>query len=171
MRGEEPNGERDLQIAWSRDLGRAIDYLETRSDVDRTRLAFYGLSAGAGVGVFLTALEPRLKTSVLQGAGIWDVSGPETDPLNYAPRVRMPTLMLNALYDFELPVETAQRPLFDLLGTPAEHKRHRVFESGHAIPVADVAAEILPWLDRYLGPVVRSTSAASTRMPGAGSGR
>ncbi len=74
-------------------------------------------------------------------------------------------------YDFELPVETAQRPLFDLLGTPAEHKRHRVFESGHAIPVADVAAEILPWLDRYLGPVVRSAPAASIRMPGAGSGR
>ena len=155
------NGERDLQIAWSRDLGRAIDYLETRSDVDLPRLAFYGLSAGAGVGVFLTALEPRVKISVLQGAGIWDVSEPETDPLNYAPRVRMPTLMLNALYDFELPVETAQRPLFELLGTPAEHKRHRVFESGHAIPVDDVAREILPWLDRYLGPVVRSSAPGS----------
>ena len=42
-----PNAERELRIAWSRDLGRAIDYLETRSDIDRTRLAFYGVSAGA----------------------------------------------------------------------------------------------------------------------------
>ena len=158
-----PNAERDLQIAWSRDLGRAIDYLETRSDIDRSRLAFYGLSAGAGVGVFLTALEPRLKTSVLQGAGIWDVSSPETDPLNYAPRVRIPTLILNALYDFDSPVETAQRPLFDLLGTPAEHKRHRIFESGHAIPVGDVAGEVLPWLDRYLGPVVTTARGAAGR--------
>jgi dienelactone hydrolase len=166
-----PNADRDLQIAWSRDLGRAIDYLETRSDVDRDRLAFYGLSAGAGVGVFLTALEPRLKASVLQGAGIWDVTAPEIDPLNYAPRVRMPTLMLNALYDFELSVETAQRPLFDLLGTPGAHKRHRVFESGHAIPVAGVTAEILSWLDRYLGPVVRSSSPTSTPVPGANGGR
>jgi dienelactone hydrolase len=157
------NAERDLQIAWSRDLGRAIDYLETRSDIDRTRLAFYGLSAGAGVGVFLSALEPRLKTSVLQGAGIWDASAPEIDPLNFAPRVRMPTLMLNARYDFDLPVETAQQPLFDLLGTPAEHKRHRVFETGHAIPVEDAAREILPWLDRYLGPVVITSRGADGR--------
>jgi hypothetical protein len=156
-----PNAERDLHIAWSRDLGRAIDYLETRSDVDSAHLAYYGLSAGSGVGVFLSALEPRLKTSVLQGAGIWDVSAPETDPLNYAPRVRIPTLMLNALYDFESPVETSQRPLFDLLGTPSEHKRHKVFESGHALLVEYAAREILPWLDRYLGPVVSSPSRGS----------
>ena len=70
-----PNAERELRIAWSRDLGRAIDYLETRSDIDRARLAFYGVSAGADAGVILTALEPRLKTSVLQGAGIWDDVG------------------------------------------------------------------------------------------------
>jgi dienelactone hydrolase len=149
------NAERELRIAWSRDLGRAIDYLETRSDIDRTRLAFYGVSAGADVAMILTALEPRLKTSVIQGTGIADAVAPEIDSLNYAPRVRIPTLMLNGRYDFESPYETAQRPLFDLLGTPAEHKRHRVFETGHALPMEDVAREILPWLDRYLGPVVR----------------
>jgi dienelactone hydrolase len=156
-----PREERDLWIAWSRDLGRAIDYLETRPDVDRTRLAFYGISAGAAAGVILTALEPRLKTSVLQGAGLYDAA-PEIDPLNYAPRVRIPTLMLNGRYDFETPFETAQRPLFDLLGSPAENKRHKVFEIGHALPVEDVASEILPWLDRYLGQVVHS-SHVSTR--------
>ena len=148
------NAERELRIAWSRDLGRAIDYLETRSDIDPARLAFYGVSAGADAGVILTALEPRLKVSVLQGTGIGEGSVPEIDLLNYAPRVRIPTLLLNGRYDFETPFETAQRPLFDLLGAPAEHKRHAVFETGHALPIDDVAGEILPWLDRYLGPVV-----------------
>ena len=100
----------------------------------------------------MTALEPRLKTSVLQGAGILRAEAPEVDPLNYAPRVRMPTLLLNGRYDFEGPFETTQRPLFDLLGAPAGQKRHAVFESGHALPMDDVAGEILPWLDRYLGP-------------------
>jgi dienelactone hydrolase len=146
--------ERDLWIAWSRDLGRAIDYLETRPDVDRTRLAFYGISTGAAAGVILTALEPRLRTTVLQGAGIYE-SAPEIDPLNYAPRVRIPTLMLNGRYDFETPFETAQRPLFDLLGSSVENKKHVAFEKGHALPVEDVARAILPWLDLYLGPVVR----------------
>jgi eukaryotic-like serine/threonine-protein kinase len=146
-----PNGERDLGIAWSRDLGRAIDYLETRSDIDRTRLAFYGVSIG-GTGTLLVAFEPRLKASVFQGAGLEGDQPPELDPINYAPRVRIPTLMLNGRYDFGLPVEM-QRLLFDLLG--AEQKKHRVLEAGHKLPNNEVAAEILPWLDRYLGPVIR----------------
>ena len=55
--------------------GREIsDAPSTISRRDRTsigtRLAFYGVSAGADAGVILTALEPRLKTSVLQGTGI-----------------------------------------------------------------------------------------------------
>jgi dienelactone hydrolase len=148
------NAEREMRIAWSRDLGRAIDYLETRADIDRGRLALYGVSAGADAAVILSALEHRLKTSVLQSAGIWNAPAPEMDALNYAPRVRIPTLLLNGRYDFEIPFESAQRPLFDLLGAPAEHKRHRVFDEGHALPMEDVAREILPWLDRYLGRVV-----------------
>jgi eukaryotic-like serine/threonine-protein kinase len=153
-----PNEERELWIAWSRDLGRAIDYLETRPDIDRARLAFYGVSAGADAGVILTALEPRLKTAVLQGTGLGPEVAPEIDLRNYAPRVRIPTLMLNGRYDFEAPFETSQRPLFDLLGAPAAQKRQRVFETGHALPIADVAGEILLWLDRYLGPVAGSSS-------------
>jgi pimeloyl-ACP methyl ester carboxylesterase len=147
------NAERDLQIAWSRDFSRAIDYLETRTDIDRARLAFYGVSVGGDAGVILTALEPRVKTSVLQGTGIWEFAAPEVDLLNYAPRVRMPTLLLTGRYDFETPYETSQLALFNLLGSGPEHKRHKVFETGHALPMEDVAREILPWLDRYLGPV------------------
>ena len=117
-------------------------------------LAFYGLSAGAEAGVILTALEPRLKVSVLQGLGIWKpLRRPKSTRSTIAPRVRIPTLLLNGRYDFEWPFETSQRPMFALLGSPAEHKRHAVFESGHALPIDAVAGEILPWLDRYLGPV------------------
>lgn len=145
------NAQRDLRVAWSRDFGRAIDYLETRSDIDRNRLAYYGVSAGGDIGVILTALDSRVKASILQGAGIWTTWLPEFDPLNYASRVRVPTLMINGRYDFENPFETAQQSLFTLLGTPGTDKRHAVFEAGHALPVEDVAREALPWLDRYLG--------------------
>jgi pimeloyl-ACP methyl ester carboxylesterase len=147
------NAERDLAIACSRDLGRAIDYLETRSDIDPARLAFYGVSGGADAGVILSAIEPRIKTTILQGTGLGEVRIPETNVLNYAPRVGIPTLMFNGRYDFETPFETAQRPLFALLGAPPEHKRHVVFETGHALPIEGVAREVLPWLDRYLGAV------------------
>ncbi|MGE5715302.1 MAG: SUMF1/EgtB/PvdO family nonheme iron enzyme, partial [Acidobacteriota bacterium] len=154
-----PFAERELRIAWSRDLGRSIDYLETRSDIDRTRLAFYGVSEGAAAGVILSALEPRLKTTVLQGAGLGEPVAPEIDPLNYAPRVRIPTLMLNGRYDFDTPFEASQRPLFDLLGSPTGQKRHAVLEYAHALVIEAAAREILPWLDRYLGPVVHASPA------------
>jgi pimeloyl-ACP methyl ester carboxylesterase len=113
----------------------------------------------------LTALEPRLKTSVLQGAGIPGDAAPEIDWRTYAPRVGVPTLMLNGRYDFEAPVETIQRPLFDLLGMPTEHKRHMVFETGHALPIEHAAREILPRLDRYLGPVVGVPSPTNPLPP------
>ncbi len=152
--GMGPKAERDLQIAWSRDLGRAIDYLETRQDIDRDRLAFYGVSVGADAGVIMTALEPRLKTGVFQGTGLSRGAEPEASTANFAPRVRIPTLLLTGRYDFEAPLETSQRPLFALLGSAAADKRHAIFEGGHALPIADVAREMLPWLDRYLGRVV-----------------
>jgi dienelactone hydrolase len=150
-----PLAQRELRIAWSRDLGRAIDALEMQPDVDRTRLAFYGVSEGADAGVILTALEPRLKASVLQGTGMGPIVAPEIDLLNYAPRVRIPTLMLNGRYDYETPFDTSQQPLFALLGSPPAQKRHVVLDFGHALVTEDVAREILPWLDRYLGPVER----------------
>jgi hypothetical protein len=65
----------------------------------------------------------------------------------------VPTLMLNGKYDFGLPVDTAQRPLFNLLGS--KDKAFRALEGGHRLPTDAVAAEILPWLDGHLGPVVR----------------
>ena len=145
------NSDRDLYVAWSRDLGRALDFLETRPDIDRDRFAFYGISSGADAGVMLTALEPRLKASVLQGTGLWSAAAPEIDPRNYAPRVRVPTLMLNGRYDFLMPFESSQRPLFDALGTA--QKEHEVLQTGHAMPTGDVQRAILAWLDRYLGPV------------------
>ena len=157
------HGRRELRIAWSRDLGRALDYLETRPDIDRTRVAFYGVSAGADAGVALSALEPRLRTTILQGTGIWGDDTPDSDSHDFAPRLRIPVLMLNGRYDFGVPLDTAQRPLFDLLGTPAPDKRHVVLETGHALPLADVARELLPWLDRYLGPVARRPTGRPVR--------
>jgi pimeloyl-ACP methyl ester carboxylesterase len=150
-----PHAERELFVAWSRDLGRTIDYLETRGDIDAKRLAFYGISLGANAGVVLTAVERRFAASVLQGGGLYSEAVPEIDPLNFAPRVAVPTLMLNGRYDFDNPYDTAQRPLFELLGSAPQHKKHVSIESGHALPSDAVARELLAWLDRYLGTVER----------------
>ena len=48
---------RDHVIAWSRDLGRAIDYLETRDDIDTERVAYLGFSWGVAMGPIMAAME------------------------------------------------------------------------------------------------------------------
>ena len=65
----------------------------------------------------------------------------------------MPVLMLNGRFDAVEPLETSQLPMFELLGTPAEDKRHVLFDTDHAIPRNAGIREMLDWLDTYLGPV------------------
>jgi eukaryotic-like serine/threonine-protein kinase len=146
---------RDLMVYGSKDLGRAIDYLATRSDIDATRLAYYGISLGAGAGPIMTAIESRFRASILVAGGLRLVQRPpESEPYNFVRRVTVPTLMINGRRDFFYPYEPSQASMFDMLGTPERHKKHVVFDSGH-IPLEwqDVIREILDWLDRYLGPV------------------
>ncbi|MFZ0200110.1 MAG: hypothetical protein WB523_03265 [Candidatus Sulfotelmatobacter sp.] len=145
---------RDHVIAWSKDLSRSIDYLETRPDIDHRRLAYEGYSAGAAMGAILPAVENRIKAVVLLSPGFYlDKCFPEVDQLNFAPRMKVPLLMLNGRFDFIFPTGTSQEPMFRALGTPQEHKRRVVYDTGHDIPRVDMIKETLDWLDHYLGPV------------------
>ena len=47
------------------DLRRGIDYLVSRPDIDPDRIAILGGSLGGWIGSILTAVEHRIKTSVL----------------------------------------------------------------------------------------------------------
>jgi hypothetical protein len=98
--------------------------------------------------------EPRIRAAVLAEAGFPAMGKPQvTDVINFAPHVRIPALMLNGRYDFVNPVETGQRPLFRLLGTPEKDKRLVLFNRGHAGPTQEYIKETLDWFDHYLGPV------------------
>lgn len=67
----------------------------------------------------VTAIESRFKASILLGGGVGGTPlPPDFEPINFAPRVRVPTLMVAGKQDFARPVETQQRPVFDLLGPP-----------------------------------------------------
>jgi len=140
-------------IAWAKDMRRSIDYLETRPDIDTARVAYYGVSWGGYLGGLMPAVEPRFKAVVLLVAGLEFQRGqPEVEPINYLPHITIPVLMLNGQYDHYFPVETAQRPMFRLLGTPPDRKRQVVSEGGHFVPRTTLVKETLDWLDRYLGP-------------------
>lgn len=147
---------RDRLIMRERDLRRSLDYLESRDDIDSSRLAFYGHSLGVLVNPYALALDNRFQAAILLNGGLtprWP--GDQIDPLHFWPRVRIPALMLNGRRDNVFPHEESQVPLFQLLGTPEADKRHVVYERGHAHATLsdEEIAEVLGWLDKYLGPV------------------
>ncbi len=144
-----PSAVRDMQVTWTKDVFRAIDYLETRRDLDLDRLAFYGMSLGGFYGPIPVALEPRIKSAIFALAGLRFNYPQEIQSANFMPRVRVPVLLVNGRDDFSAPV-AAQRRFIELLGTPPEHKRHAILDGGHAPnDIRGMIREILDWLDRY----------------------
>jgi serine/threonine protein kinase/cephalosporin-C deacetylase-like acetyl esterase len=138
-----------------KDFERCIDYLETRQDIDSSRVAYYGMSWGGGLGAIIPAVEDRLKASILLPGTLDAYGRPEVNPLNYVGRVKTPTLMLNGRYDSICPYETTMKPMYDLLGTPKEHKVLKLYDTDHIPPRNEYIKETLAWLDKYLGPVKR----------------
>jgi dienelactone hydrolase len=141
------------QICWFKDIMRTIDYLETRPEFDVSKLAYEGLSGGAPWGPVLPALEPRLKAVVIWGTGLKRGLEPEFSHFNFAPRVKIPFLLQNGRYD-PYAVDTSVKPLMELLGTPAEDKQYKLYDTGHSVwMLSEAQRDEMTFLDKYLGPV------------------
>ncbi len=154
------NKHREYLIKLGKDFSRSIDYLGSRSDMDMHRIAFYGLSWGACMSPVLPAIEPRVKASISILGGFWNNwpygFPPEADQFNYAPRVKVPVLMLNGEYDSIFPYEANVKPMFNLLGTSPKDKFLKLYHTDHSIPRNELIKESLWFLDRYFGPVKSS---------------
>jgi dienelactone hydrolase len=152
-----PTLAREMVVDWSKDLGRSIDYLESRPDIDRTRIGYLGVSQGGAYGVVFAALEERLKAIVLLDSGFFQQEAPVKgiDQVDFAPRLTRPVLMVNGRYDATFPPESAQLPLMKMLGTPDADKRQVVFDTPHDVSLrrSDLVKEVLAWYDKYLGRV------------------
>jgi dienelactone hydrolase len=77
-----PVNTRDWLVEQSKDLGRSIDYLEGRNDIDPNRLAYYGFSKGGWLGPIFVAVEERFKTGIFAMGGLGEgmVSLPSGQP-------------------------------------------------------------------------------------------
>ena len=137
------------------DLRRGLDYLETRADLDRTRIGFLGPSGGAMIGLILTALETRYRAVILSGSGLPSeftrVIAP-ANPANFASHIRAPKLMVQGRYDEDSPLRTSAEPLFKLL---AEPKRFFLYDGGHVPPLETMMRATGGWLDEMMGRVQR----------------
>lgn len=140
-----------------KDLARSLDYLQTRSDIDKNKIAYLGVSMGSAEGaIYATLAQDRLKTVIFLDGGYFLSSfPPSTDQANFVPRLKKPVLMVNGRYDFSFPLETSQQPFFRMLGSPEADKKHVVLDTPHDVTErrADMVSAVLNWLDKYLGRV------------------
>lgn len=137
----------------SKDIGRSIDYLETRPDIDRNRVGYLGVSYGAALGVNFAAVEDRIKTVVMLDGGFYNEAPlPGTDQADFAPHLKAPTLLIAGRFDW---IFLGKDALLRMLGTPAMDKKVVLFDTAHDVSEqrGDLIREVVAWFDRYLGKV------------------
>jgi dienelactone hydrolase len=133
------------------DLRRGLDYLQTRDDIDPSRVAFLGSSVG-GPMLIPPAVESRYRAVILHGAGLWkrDLQRHRAvNPVNYVPLIRRPTLFVHGRYDESMPLNTAMESLYQLVMGP---KSKQIHNGGH-YDATFLVREANVWLDETLGPV------------------
>ncbi|HVF84807.1 MAG TPA: dienelactone hydrolase family protein, partial [Abditibacteriaceae bacterium] len=155
------------------DIRRTLDVFAARPQIDAQRIGLVGISLGSILGTMTTSVDERIATAVFTvGGADWrtilgqsDISSSSTkdatqklsaaqiallddvDPKNFvghiAPR---PILLLNGKRDNIIPVAAA-RTFFQ---SAREPKKQIWFDSGHLLPVLEVAAPINDWLEDHL---------------------
>jgi dienelactone hydrolase len=145
----------DYNVSRVTEMRRGIDYLETRQDLDRSRIALVGVSAGGGPGVFVTALEWRYRSVVFAGTGISmreQRFAAAANRTNFVSRISAPKMMLHGRYDEDTSLKSEAEPMFRLLREP---KRLELYEGGHIAPLEIAIPAITKWLDETMGAVAQ----------------
>jgi dienelactone hydrolase family protein len=148
---------------------RAIDFLESRPEVDPARIASVGHSLGAKESLYLAAFDPRIRAAVSSEGGIglsfsnWDapwylgpgIRDPEFRHDHHelvaliAPR---PFLLIGGEYADgakSWPYLEAARPVYRVTGDPADCAL-LLHDAGHHNPLV-VVERAFDWLDRMMG--------------------
>ena len=131
---------RDALVLTVKDYRRAIDYLDTRADIDTSRIGVIGYSLGGIAALQLAAVEPRLRVAVSCVGGLDEPWLFPIAPINLAPQLgRLPLLLLGGRAD-PLASESKMRALNNAI----VGNNHQIvfFASGHQLPpaYADTAA-------------------------------
>ncbi len=157
---------RDAWVQTVIDLRRAVDYLHSRSDIEKSKIGFLGFSQGGMIGGTFIGVEPRIAVACLaiaggnfvewaKTAGFWkpelartvEVNAAITDPIHFigrfAPR---PLLMLNAKRDELIPRANAEA-LFNAARDPREIIW---YNSGHVLPL-NAVNDIKAFFLKHLG--------------------
>jgi len=165
------------------DLRRAVDFLATRPEVDKTRVGFVGVSLGGILGGVFISAEPRIKAATLWAAGgDWGLLATtsqhpfarhyrekgaddartiearlvELDPARTISRFAgRPLLLLNGAADTAVPPACTDA----LFAAAREPKQRVTLPGGHVPDITQLMERTLAFLDARLKPITVSAAA------------
>ena len=153
---------RDIIIQTVFDLRRSIDFLETRDEIDHTKIGFYGISLGGVIGTIFSGVDNRVKAPVIALAGGnlnlmfgLDAMKKETkeffgiiDPINFVEEIApRPLLMINAENDEVIPPITSKllykkgKDPKEIIWYPSKHRD---------LPIEKAYPDGISWFQEHL---------------------
>jgi dienelactone hydrolase len=135
----------DFGIQNTIEVRRLLDYLQTRPEIDADRIGALGLSHGGMMTFILSAIDPRIRVAV---AGL----APQQKipdvllPLNYAPHIGIPFLMMAGRQDSWYTASQVQETE-NALGS--KQKQLVWYDVGHRLP-PEYAGAAVAWFRNYL---------------------
>ena len=163
-----------LQGKYVWDARRALDYLETRPEVDATRLGMIGHSLGGQEALFTAAIDARIRAAA-SSCGFGSIRTLKRDRINHNYALFVPELANNGDYGAVLAM-VAPRPFFvaarsedpifpkdgieetiavgrrAYVATGAADRLGTLFEPGTHSFSPTMRAAVYAWLDRWLAP-------------------
>ena len=148
---------REMVVQTVLDYRRAIDYLETRKEIDSNQIGVIGYSLGGVQTFVLTGVDPRIKVITAcvtpsftrqRWPNQYNLSA--VDPSNFVRAIQgRPTLMLMGRNDEgQCTVEEA-KALFERI--EGESKELIFYDSGHRLP-AEHVLKAVEWFKKHLNP-------------------
>lgn len=171
---DKPELDNEIQSQAVVDLRRGLDLLLARPDVDPKRVAYVGHSFGAQWGAILSAVDKRMKTSILVGgtpttADLWHHDDPDSVEFLKTNRERVEkylaaTQPLNAinfigraapiplLFQFAGFEQNFSREAMDrYYAAASEPKEVKWYDTGHDLNDLRALLDRASWLEKHIG--------------------
>ncbi len=139
--------QQEIYIQTTRDYRRAIDYLETRSEVDKSRIGMLGYSMGGTQTFLLAGVDQRIKAAVACCVPADRSKWSPIAPQNFAAGIgHRPVLMIMGRTDEMCPLDQAYG-LHALISSST--KEILLIDAGHRLP-PDYVPHAIAWIQKHL---------------------